>query len=303
MGVISLIGEPEAWLKATTLNLRFRDAGLDGTGGAIIQSSSYGRAFPFMGSRMHLSVQKRKRLLAAIMGAAALAASYSAAAQVPPGTDSHKRFAHHEIWPQASLQAEAAAELAHDTVRITLASEVSESSQAAVAAALAKVMDKVMAQAKGHQGIKVSTGNYNIWPMNDKDGQISNWRGRGEILLQSDDFTAASELAAKFADQMPIANLSFSVSPEARAKQEEALLESAAQAFRDRAQALASAFGYTGYEIKEINLGGAGTRFEAAPRAMMMAKAADASAVPLEGGTERITVTVRGSIFLRSEQK
>lgn len=251
---------------------------------------------------MHLSVLKRKRLLAA-MGAAALAVSLSAVAQVPAGAEDHKRSFHHQAWPQATLQAEAAAEVAHDTVSITLASEVSEPSQAAVAAALAKVMDKVMAQAKGHEGIKVSSGNYNVWPMNDKDGKISNWRGRGEILLQSKDFAAVSELAAKFADQMPIANLSFSVSPEARAKQEEALLESAAKAFRDRAQALASAFGFSGYDVKEINLGGAGTRFEAAPRAMMMAKAADSVAVPLEGGTERITVTVRGSIFLRSAQK
>src|SRR5690606_4118956 len=129
--------------------------------------------------------------------------------------------------------------------------------------------------------------------------KISNWRGRGEIVLESSDFAAASELAAKFTAQMPISNLSFSVSPEARAKQEEVLLESAAQAFRDRAQALASAFGFNDYAIKEIDLGGAGTRFEAAPR-MMMAKAADAGAVPLEGGTERVTVTVRGSIFLRS---
>lgn len=302
MGVLSLTGEPEAWLMATTLNLRFRDAGLDGTGGAIKLSSSSGRAFLFWGGRMHLSVQKRKRLLASALGAAALAASLCAVAQAAPRADGPRHPAYREAWPQASLQAEAAAEIPHDTVRITLASEVSESTQAAVAAALAQVMDGVMAQAKGHQGIKVSTGNYNIWPMNDKDGKISNWRGRGEIVLQSSDFAAASELASKFSDRMPISNLAFSVSPEARAKQEEALLESAAKAFRDRAQALASAFGFAGYTIKKIDLGGAGTRFEAAPRAMMMAKSADA-AVPLEGGTERVTVTVRGEIFLRSEQK
>jgi predicted secreted protein len=259
--------------------------------------------FPFMDGTMHLSVHKRKRLLALTLGAAGCGLLFPAAAEVVAQEPAGKHFSHRQAWPQATLQAEAAAEIAHDTVRITLASEVSESSQTAVAAALAKVMDGVMAQAKGHANIKASTGNYSIWPMNDKDGKISNWRGRGEIVLQSSDFAAASELASKFADQMPISNLSFSVSPEARAKQEEALLESAAQAFRDRAQALATAFGFAGYSIKEINLGGAGTRFEAAPRMMMAAKAADSVAVPLEGGTERITVTVRGSIFLRSQQK
>ncbi|TCT01142.1 hypothetical protein EDC26_12535 [Paralcaligenes ureilyticus] len=48
VGVISSFGEPEAWLKATTLNLRFQDAGLDGTGGAILKSSSIAAGFSFM---------------------------------------------------------------------------------------------------------------------------------------------------------------------------------------------------------------------------------------------------------------
>jgi predicted secreted protein len=252
---------------------------------------------------MHLSVQKRRRLLALTIGAAGIAASLGVAAQVPTGAEDRGHHERRSAWPQANLQAEAAAEIPQDTVRITLASEVSDSTQAGVAAALAKVMDDVMARAKGNDAIKVTTGNYSIWPMNDKDGKISNWRGRGEVVLASSDFAAASELASRFTDQMPVSNLSFSVSPEARAKQEEALLESAAQAFRERAQALASAFGFNDYAIKEIHLGGAGTRFEAAAPRMMMAKTADASAVPLEGGSERVTVTVRGSIFLRSPQK
>src|SRR3546814_4727433 len=71
--------------------------------------------------------------------------------------------------------------------------------------------------------------------------------------------------------------------------------------FRDRAHALAEAFGYAGYDIKEINLGGSGARYEAAPR--MMAMAADKARVPLEGGTEMISVSIQGSIFLRSAQK
>src|SRR3546814_13703368 len=49
-------------------------------------------------------------------------------------------------------------------------------------------------------------------PMSDKDGKISNWRGRGEIFLESSDFAAASELASTLSDRMPIANLGFSVS-------------------------------------------------------------------------------------------
>src|SRR5690606_8513733 len=98
---------------------------------------------------MHLSVQKRKRLLALTIGAAGIAASLGVAAQVPTGAEDCGHHERRSAWPQANLQAEAAAEIPQDTVRITLASEVSDSTQAGVAAALAKVMDDVMARAKG----------------------------------------------------------------------------------------------------------------------------------------------------------
>jgi len=246
---------------------------------------------------MYLSRQNGKRLLALSFFAAAVALAPLAHSK------EEGRRARHENWPQATLQAQASAQVAHDTVRITLASEVSDASQTAVADTLSKTLDEVMQQAKGHEGIKVTSGNYHIWPMNDKDGKISNWRGRGEIFLESKDFAAASKLASRLSDRMPIANLSFSVSPQERARQEEALLTKAADAFRDRAKATAEAFGFAGYSIKEITLGGAGTRYEAAAAPRMMAMAADKASVPLEGGTELVTVSVRGSIFLHSAQK
>jgi len=243
---------------------------------------------------MYLSSMKRNCLfsLMLIAGAALAAAPVRA----------HEPAKHHEKWPQASLQAEAAAEVSQDTVRITLATELSDVSQAAVAQALSKTLDEAMRKAKGHERIKASSGNYRVWPMNDKDGKITNWRGRGEIVLESTDFAAASELASSLSDTMPVANLAFSVSPKARAAKEAALLEQAAQAFRERAQALTEAFGYSGYDIKEINLGGSGARYEAAPRMMAMAAGAKAN-VPLEAGTEIVSVSVQGSIFLRSDKK
>jgi predicted secreted protein len=242
---------------------------------------------------MYFSEQKRKWLsgLAICVGVNALALP-----SLAQGIESAERQG--GKWPQASLQAEAGSEIAQDTVKITLASEVSDKSQAAVAKALGTTLDSVMKDAKGNPKIKVSSGNYHVWPMNNEQGKISNWRGRGEIFLESADFAAASELAGKLSDRMPIANLAFSVSPQARAKQEEALLAQAAQAFRDRADALTKAFGFASYTVRNIDLGGAGAQFQSAPR--MMSMAADKASVPLEGGTERVTVSIRGSIFLHS---
>ncbi|MFA7669529.1 MAG: SIMPL domain-containing protein [Burkholderiaceae bacterium] len=207
-------------------------------------------------------------------------------------------------YPYASLRAEAVTEVARDTVRITIAAEESDSSQAAVARALTEKVDSVMKQARGHEGIKTYSGNYQVWPMNDEDGRISNWRGRAEIILESTDFEAVSKLASEVADRMPITNLAFSVAPRERARHESELLQEAATAFRERAEALTKAFGYESYSIREIQLGGAGAAYQPERRMMAMAAVADAAvSVPLEGGTERISLSVQGTIFLHSSKE
>lgn len=206
-------------------------------------------------------------------------------------------------FPYAGLQAEAVTEVARDTVRITLAAEVRDSEQVEVAASLSRTVDSVMNQLNGQEGVKTYSGNFQVWPMNDRDGRISDWRGRAEVILESMDFELASKLAADVSDRMPIANLAFSVAPQERARYEAELLNQAADAFKARAQALTDAFGFDSYTIREIRLGGAGASYQPEGR-RMMAMAADASVgVPLEGGTERISLSVEGTIFLHSSKE
>lgn len=247
---------------------------------------------------MFLSTRKSKNL-----ATLALAACFAAGPVLAHGPDDVRR-AHNQKWPQASLQAQASAEVKQDTVKITLATEVSDKDQAGVTQQLNKALDSVMADASGSKSVQVSSGNYRVWPMNDRDGNISNWRGRGEILLESTDFEAASNLASVLSSRMPVADMVFSVSPQARAKQEQELLSQAAKAFQDRAQNLTQAFGYQSYTIREIDLSGAGAQYQ--PVARMMASAMDASEkarVPVQGGTEEVSVSVRGSIFLQPAQR
>ena len=44
-------------------------------------------------------------------------------------------------------------------------------------------------------GDLVETGQFSIFPSTDRDGRISAWRGRTEVVLESHDFAAASKLA------------------------------------------------------------------------------------------------------------
>ncbi len=210
-----------------------------------------------------------------------------------------------ETSPRASLQAQAVAEVAQDTVRITLAAELADASRDTVSETLAATLQRAMARAKAQTTVKVTSGNTRIWPMNDREGRVSDWRGLGEIHLESTDFDAASRLAASLGDGMAITSVSFFVSARQRALEEQALLTQAAEAFQARAQALALALGYDGYRLRSVELGGSGAQFEMAPRAMqaqaIQFKAADS--VPLEGGTEMVTVSVQGSVWLLRDDK
>lgn len=243
----------------------------------------------------------RHRLIRSFRGLAVMGFAVSALALGKPSLAGGAAGA--VKYPYASLRAEAVTEVARDTVRLTLAAEVSDASQAAVAAALTATVDSVMKQARGKEKIKVSSGNYHVWPMNDKDGRISNWRGRAEIVLESTDFEAVSRLAADVADRMPISNMAFSVAPRERARHEAELLAEAAAAFRGRAEALAKAFGYDSYSIREIRLGGAGAAYQPEARRMMSMAADAAMAVPMEAGTEQISLSVEGTIFLHSAKE
>lgn len=206
-------------------------------------------------------------------------------------------------FPYASLRAEAVTEVAQDTVRLTLAAEVSQGSQADVAKSLTATVDSVMKQVRGKEGVKVYSGNYHVWPMNDRNGRISDWRGRAEIILESTDFDVVAGLAAQVADRMPIAGMVFSVAPRERARHEAELLQEAAAAFRERAEALTKAFGYGSYTIREIQVGGSGASFQPEGRRMMSMAADAAMPVPMEAGTERISLSVEGTIFLHSSKE
>ncbi|MGB3276478.1 MAG: SIMPL domain-containing protein [Castellaniella sp.] len=207
--------------------------------------------------------------------------------------------AHEPAEPRASLSAEASSEVGQDTVEITLAAELSGKSQTQVAETLNQRLDSVMKQAKGHEGIEARSGSYRIWPTTDRDGKIAEWRGQAEILLESRDFPAVSKLAASLGDRMPIAGLAFSVSRERRAAEEQKLLGQAVEAFKARAQALTQALGFADYRFRTVDLGGQGAMpYAPAPRMMMSAMAAEKTAAPVEGGRERISVSVQGTIVL-----
>lgn len=206
--------------------------------------------------------------------------------------------------PELTLQAMASSEVKQDTVRISLSAEVEAQDQPAAGKKLTAALDDVVKRARDVKGVEVRTGGYNVWPNTSSKGKISSWRGQGEVILESKDFEAAAALASKLSDKTAISNISFLLSREARDAEERKLLKEAAQAFKDRALAAANAFGFSGYRLSKLELGGSGGPV---PMPRMMGAAAmakDASGgyspdVPLEAGNVTVSIAVNGTIVLQ----
>lgn len=206
--------------------------------------------------------------------------------------------------PELTLQAMASSEVKQDTVRISLSAEVEAQDQPAAGKKLTAALDDVVKRARDVKGVEVRTGGYNVWPNTSSKGKISSWRGQGEVILESKDFEAAAALASKLSDKTAISNISFLLSREARDTEERKLLKEAAQAFKDRALTAANAFGFSGYRLSKLELGGSGGPV---PMPRMMGAAAmakDASGgyspdVPLEAGNVTVSIAVNGTIVLQ----
>jgi predicted secreted protein len=147
--------------------------------------------------------------------------------------------------------------------------------------------------------VTARSGAFTVYPSTDRDGRISAWRGRTEVVLESHDFAAASKLAGKMSSSMQVGNIAFSLSPQAQRAAAQKLSTQAIDSFRQQAQAAAQAFGYSNYAIREVNVGHEGSP----PRPVMMMQArgmaADAKmAAPMafEAGTSTVTVSVSGSV-------
>ncbi len=202
--------------------------------------------------------------------------------------------------PTLSLSAAASSEVAQDKVTITLAQEIEGKDQAALSQQLNKLLESTLARAKSATSVSTRNGNYNVWANTDRDGKITGWRGRAELVLESRDFIAASKLAGELSQQMAVSNVAFSLSREAREAEEQRLLAEAAKAFTARAQYAAKSFGFSGFTVKQLDLSGSGTVPSPQPRAYAMsaARMEKADALPLEAGETTVTVSVRGTVNL-----
>jgi len=205
--------------------------------------------------------------------------------------------------PQNVLQLSATGqvEVQQDLLTLSLTTSREGADAAGVQAELRKALDAALAQVKttAQPGqMDVRTGDFSIHPRYNRDGKISGWQGRAELVLEGRDMPAISQLAGKL-NGMGVANVGYGLSRETREKVEADVATQAIAKFKGRADVYARQFGFGAYSFREVNVGQADAAFmpQGMPRvrAMSASMAADES-VPVEAGKTSVTVTVSGSV-------
>ncbi|MBS0292802.1 MAG: SIMPL domain-containing protein [Proteobacteria bacterium] len=209
--------------------------------------------------------------------------------------------------PQNVLQLSASGtvEVQQDLLVLTLSATREAPEAASVQSQLQQALDAALAEARRAaqpQQMDVRTGAFGMYPRYGKDGRISGWQGRAELVLQGRDFARITGTAAKI-PSMSIAQLAFDLSREARAKVEGEAQAKAIEAFKARAAELARGFGFAGYTLREVAVNNNEMAPGPRPRMLAMeAKAASMSAdapVPVEAGKTQVVVSISGSVQVR----
>lgn len=199
-----------------------------------------------------------------------------------------------------TLQAEASTDVMQDTVVLVMAKEVAGADPQSLHGMLTGAIEPAFKAVKSQSGLAVKTGAFRVSPTYGSDGEMTGWKGRAELIIESKDFQAATKAVGQLSNQLVLSSVRFHLSQDLRKKEEAALIGQAAKAFRDRASLAAQAFGYSQYRIDKLELGSSVT--SPMPRALTLRSPAPASAarsdVVLEADSVPVSVQVSGTVVL-----
>ena len=197
------------------------------------------------------------------------------------------------------LTAEASRPAANDMVRATVFAEANGNNPADLARRVNQDIAEGLKVIKSKPGISVKSGRQSTFPVYGQGQKIEGWRMHSELVLESRDAAAVSELLGQLQQmRLAVSGVSQLPTPETRRKVEDEATREAIAAFRQRAAVVAEVFGKP-YTIRHLNIQQSG-QMPPMPmlRASRAAMAADAAPPPLEAGESLLTTNVSGQIEL-----
>jgi len=200
---------------------------------------------------------------------------------------------------QVRLQSQQTEAVSNDTMHVSMNTYAEMQDPAKLAAKINSAMEWALQQAKQVKGVKVSTGSYQTWPVIRKE-VTTGWRGQQDLVMESADTEALSQLVGQLQERLQIKSMRFTVSDKKRAAVENRLIVAALDAFKQRAGIIGDNLNAGGFRIVEINVNTSTQRPPMLRQANMASLSSEAGdAVAVEGGESDVSVTVNGSIELK----
>ncbi|MGV8804328.1 MAG: SIMPL domain-containing protein [Polaromonas sp.] len=203
----------------------------------------------------------------------------------------------------AQLSASGSVEVQQDLLLISMNTMRDGSDAATVQNQLRQALETALAQARQAAApgqMDVRTGNFSLYPRYGKDGKINGWQGTTELVLEGRDFPRITSTAGKL-QTLTLANVSFALSREQRARVEAEAQGMAIERFKVKAGEVVKQFGLGSYTLREVSINANDQGYTPRPRMMAMsAKSEMADApIPVEAGKSTVMVTVSGSVQMK----
>ena len=202
-----------------------------------------------------------------------------------------------------TLEASATADVPADTLTATLFAEEQGPDPGQLAAKVNARIEEALAKAKAEPKVEARSGNYQTTPVYVRGNQITGWRIRADVVLESRDFKALGALAGQLQPTLKLWSMTFSLSRRAREAAETTLTNEALARFQERARATAKALGFPGHSLGQITIRTEGPAqpvpmFRTAAAGMAEGLPPPPGPVPVEPGKGSVTVVVSGSVIL-----
>jgi predicted secreted protein len=201
------------------------------------------------------------------------------------------------------LNASATVEVPRDWMTVTLSTTREGPEASGVQGQLKQALDAALAEARrlARPGdLEVSSGNFSLQPRYTPKGVANGWMGTAELVVQGRDMAAIAQLTGRI-QTLTIARLSHSLSRAALERVESEVTAQAVTRFRAKADQAARLFGFTGYLLREVQIGANDSPGVPLPMAMRVRSSAASvgdEPLPVEAGKASVTVSVTGSIQL-----
>ena len=168
-------------------------------------------------------------------------------------------------------------------------------------------LNKAISIAKQYPAVAIQGNTRNTMVQYDGKGKQSGWLARVELMLESKDSQALSDVINALDDTLAIENISASVSDEKLTHVENELTQAVLEKFKNKALLIQNTLQMKNYRVMDLNISAANEHnyarvyYEPTAKSALTLSESASNAVPLENGKETVRMRVEGRIELLSD--